>query len=276
MSVSFMSDVWRYSKAKGSTLLVAIALADRANDAGESWESVATLARKVRMSERSVQYALRELCDMAELEVAVGAGPHGCNLCRLLPVLPASVGGANFAPGANPGAGGVQTSAKGGANACTRDVRETINKDKGEARVKPLRAPKVVDTTPLPELPAWVPPAAWAGWVEMREVAKDPVTANIAALAIKKLDKLRAAGSDPEEVLEQSTLSKWIGLFPVKGRGFAVNPGESPATRRARLRHTEMSGGLVAAKDPALMPQRLPVGPAGPVMPALDQETFHG
>jgi hypothetical protein len=36
------------------------------------------------------------------------------------------------------------------------------------------------------------------------------------AIALKRLDTLRAQGNDPAEVLDQSVLNGWKGIFPVK------------------------------------------------------------
>lgn len=65
-------------------------------------------------------------------------------------------------------------------------------------------------------LPAWIPAEAWAGYVEMRKKIKKPMTDRAVTLAINTLDKLRAEGSDPGAVLDQSTLNAWQGLFAVR------------------------------------------------------------
>lgn len=59
-----MSEVWAAPPVGGSQLLVLLALADNADDDRRyAWPSVTTLARKTRLSERSVQRALRDLED---------------------------------------------------------------------------------------------------------------------------------------------------------------------------------------------------------------------
>lgn len=66
-------------------------------------------------------------------------------------------------------------------------------------------------------LPAWLAPEVWESWVEYRKSIKARLTLRAAELCIAKLDKLRAEGSDPQEVIEQSIMSgKWTGLFPIK------------------------------------------------------------
>jgi hypothetical protein len=52
VSVKVMSAVWEHVPADGSLLLLLLALADFADDGGQSWPSVRTLAHRVRLSPR--------------------------------------------------------------------------------------------------------------------------------------------------------------------------------------------------------------------------------
>lgn len=69
MSIYVLTRVWRESQHKGGTLLVLLAIADYADDDGIAFPSVVTLAKKARMSQRNVQYALRVLTKSGELQV---------------------------------------------------------------------------------------------------------------------------------------------------------------------------------------------------------------
>lgn len=104
-----MSYVWDHSKLGGTELLCLLAIADFADDQGTAYPSVATLAQKIRMSERNAHYLLTKLVDSGELQIARNAGPKGCNLFRVQCLQ----GGAKIAlqslhRGAMDGAGGVQ------------------------------------------------------------------------------------------------------------------------------------------------------------------------
>jgi hypothetical protein len=85
MSVHVFSWVLRHSPvAVSSHRLVLLALADRANDDGTgAWPSVATLAREARVSERSVQYALRRLETGGHI-AKTGIHETGTTIYRLL------------------------------------------------------------------------------------------------------------------------------------------------------------------------------------------------
>jgi hypothetical protein len=61
MSIKIMNLVWENAPYSENTLLTFLALADWSNDAGESWPSMKTLAKKTRQSERNCQRILRSL-----------------------------------------------------------------------------------------------------------------------------------------------------------------------------------------------------------------------
>lgn len=85
-------------------------------------------------------------------------------------------------------------------------------------------------------LPPWIPVEAWAGFLEMRKKIHKPLTERAVQLAIGKLETLKASGNSPLEVLNQSTMNCWQGLFEVKKNGGAyVNRAEqrSAANREA-------------------------------------------
>jgi hypothetical protein len=85
MSIACMSRVWKHSKAKGSELLVLLAIADFAHDDGSNaFPSVPTLAAKSRLSVRAVQFVLRKLEAIGELEIIEKGGRNGSNLYRVL------------------------------------------------------------------------------------------------------------------------------------------------------------------------------------------------
>lgn len=92
MSIKVQSYVWEHSRAKGSALLLLLAIADHAHDDGTgAWPSMERLARKCRQSVRNVQYLLDKLVDLKELRIEPDAGPNGTNAYMI--VLPAKFAG---------------------------------------------------------------------------------------------------------------------------------------------------------------------------------------
>jgi hypothetical protein len=83
MSIALMSKVWSQSQRGGSELLLLLALADFANDAGFAFPSVPTLAKKIRMTTRNARYLLSKLEESGELVIERNGGPKGCNLFRV-------------------------------------------------------------------------------------------------------------------------------------------------------------------------------------------------
>lgn len=85
MSVKVMSWVWEHSLSRGSDRLVLLAIADCASEDGSNaYPSMAELVRKTGLSERSVQYSIRDLVKLGELFVNANGGPRGCNRYRVV------------------------------------------------------------------------------------------------------------------------------------------------------------------------------------------------
>lgn len=67
------------------------------------------------------------------------------------------------------------------------------------------------------ELPDWIDPEVWSGFVDMRKAKKKPLTDRALSNLITKLDKMREDGEDPNAVLDRSIDNSWTGIWPVKG-----------------------------------------------------------
>lgn len=79
MSVRTMARVWDASKHSGTELLMLLAIADFADDDGNAYPAVPTLAAKCRMSSRNANFILSALRESGELEVRQNEGPRGTN-----------------------------------------------------------------------------------------------------------------------------------------------------------------------------------------------------
>lgn len=76
MSIEAMTIALHHSKARGTTKLVLLGIANHQGDGG-AWPSIRTLARYGGVSERSVQRALRELEDLGEIRTHIQQGGMG-------------------------------------------------------------------------------------------------------------------------------------------------------------------------------------------------------
>lgn len=116
MSVQATSWVWENSKAEGTHLLILLAVADAANKEGRrSCQSVSTIAAMARVSDRTVQRALKALQESGEL-VATGTDPTYRTTIYDLPMA-AAKGDTQGPEGDKPGALGVTNGASEGDTA---------------------------------------------------------------------------------------------------------------------------------------------------------------
>lgn len=79
-----MARVWAESSHAGSDLLMLLAIADFADDDGNAYPAVTTLAAKCRMKTRNANYVLSSLQASGELEVRINEGPRGTNRYRIV------------------------------------------------------------------------------------------------------------------------------------------------------------------------------------------------
>lgn len=129
------------------------------------------------------------------------------------------------------------------------------------------------------DLPDWIDPAAWAGYLEMRKLIRKPATDRAQDLSIQYLRGLRDAGQNVNEVLDQSTQRSWQGLFPVKGAPVATPATADPDAEAHRawieLRQSRAHERKVEWSDPRI-PEVLRVmgGPQAIADMRTDQVSF--
>lgn len=141
-----------------------------------------------------------------------------------------------------------------------RKKKEEPPADAGAARAQ--SQPIVI---PKPDLPDWIDPAAWAGYVEMRKRKRAPMTARAQVLVIRELTKLRSQGHDPTAVLDQSTQRTWTDIYEIKTGDKNGNRLRKPTAHDAFLAAAEgiIRDELAAAayEEGADWPHALDAGP---------------
>jgi len=125
-----MTEVWANSSAKGSALLVLLAVADFSSDDGRAYPSIATLAAKSRMSARNVRYVLDNLVEIGELAMEREKGPKGCNLFT---VRTANFAGVQSGQAATRFPKGVQPASGGAAIAIAPEPSLTVIEPSGKS-----------------------------------------------------------------------------------------------------------------------------------------------
>jgi Helix-turn-helix domain len=230
MANKYITAVWGSKDVvEHSSLLILLALADFANDEGWSWPAIAKLAEMARISDRHARRLLRrlEVKKVVEIEHRIGrnnTNRYRLTLTSLCPVLPEEKGtsGAIKADIMRPvlldekGTSGTQ---KGTPRHIKADIRCPMNHQ--EPSIKSNQKQKQVV-----EIPDWVPKKAWADFVEMRNRAKKPMTDAAAMLIIGRLEAFRSRGHPPREVLENSTMNSWQGVYEPKGKGNGLSKDE--------------------------------------------------
>jgi hypothetical protein len=220
MSIKIMSQVWQNASVDGRRLLVLLAIADNCNDDGMCYPSNKHIARKTRQSERNVQYALSHLQKQGLIRCADDEN----GFRRIYMNLELIKEHANFAP---------PTQGCAEIDQPLRTPTQPLVKTIPALAPKPsitIKEPSITKTAVVIfEIPSWVPKECWEAFLDMRKQNKKPMTEHAKGLAIKKLEQLRDAGNAPDEVLNQSTMNCWQGLFELNGRSRKRNGSPTDA-----------------------------------------------
>lgn len=67
-------------------------------------------------------------------------------------------------------------------------------------------------------LPIWLSPKDWRDYLYHRQFLKSPLSKIAEKRALNALSKLKDQGFDPSEVINQTIINNWKGLFPI-GKG---------------------------------------------------------
>ena len=101
------------------------------------------------------------------------------------------------------------------------------------------------------ELPDWIDPEVWAGFVEMRKKKghRFPFTEYAAKLIIAKLGRLKQEKQDPNAVLDQSTVNGWSGVFPVHDQASGLRNAVAGRPSAAESRRSKLDK-MLGSKPP--------------------------
>jgi len=101
-----------------------------------------------------------------------------------------------------------------------KDKKDNINKPPivpQESNPKPKAKPKTSLDAAVAEIPEWLSRETWLSWVSYRkEIGKTIKSSQTITQAINVLTKSREIGYQPEEIINQSIASGWVGIFVPK------------------------------------------------------------
>ena len=257
MSNFMMTEGWKEKLSPGEKL-VFISLCDIANDEGECFTLVSSIAQKCSMSRSAV------LANMAKLEErTLIEREHRQGRSNIFYVYPGKL----FS---NP------------RRICTRPDSAPTRPDSAPTRpdsapTRPDSAPTRPDSAPItqsnpyltqsnpyltqsacarhPEpqaakvgkgekvvidLPAWMSQELWQDIIDHRKSLKCPVTIKALQTVLQELEKHHSSGQNLREMLNQSVMNGWKGLFPIKAAQPTASKNSS-GNRNNYFNHEENS-----------------------------------
>jgi len=206
--MSFNAMAWASKQKTGNPTrkLILLMLANNANDEGYCWPSISTIARDCEIKKDAVIRNIRALEEAGLLKV-VRRKKDGVNLPNHYQLMVGVREGGVVAQsdkGSSSERQGVV--AQSDSNLSTEPVNETITPPTPSKK----SSTKKQNTLDLPD---WLDKEAWDEWEQhRREIGKKITPASMR----KQLKLLEQYKSQQREIIEQSILSGWQGLFPPK------------------------------------------------------------
>lgn len=203
-----LSDAVRKARLPRNEKAVLRVMADYANEAGECWPSVETIAEEASCHRATVYRALEGL---RARRLIVRTGVRNRSVVYRLR-LGGSVADCDMSQGA------IQTVARRDS-----DGRRLRHESISESTKEPIKQRKTRADAPPEPLPDWLPAEAWAAFVEHRKEIGRPLKPGAIRETIRELDKLRGDGCPPAKVMEQSIRNGWTGVFMLKDDRHGTN-----------------------------------------------------
>jgi hypothetical protein len=213
MSIKIMADVWKRGPEDQASLLVLLAMADIANDDGELWPSVATIADKARMSERNARRIIRQLEVDGWLSTEVSRGRNNTSRYTIKQdKLSAFTGGKqDKITGQN-----NRTNCPPGQNEPENRTKSTVKPDiavsaePSRTIIKPSKTRDALDSQLIAILKSGLREETAKAFIEHRKAKKAKLTLHAAELIAAKL----TGHPDPDAVVNNSIMNGWTGVFP--------------------------------------------------------------
>lgn len=136
------------------------------------------------------------------------------------------------------GIGGVGEKGGTGVNALSFNGNDISEKNNGNGH-------KTESQIILPE---WINKETWIAFLEMRKKIKAPLTQYAMKLAIYRLERFRAEGENPNEILDKAIMGSWKGLYSLKDKFVKEKKDDNYGTDRQAIPGNR-PGGAFAGLD---------------------------
>ncbi len=221
---------WALRKVKGVTAtqkLILICLANHAGPDGSCWPAQKTLASYSGLARQTINRTLSELENsglISSLRQKDKAGRDIGKLYRLemadsLGVSESDTGVSKSDTRVSESDTGVSQGDRGGVSqgdtgVTQGDTEPSCKSSKREPSCKP-RGKVAILENPLPDQ---VGEDLWIDFIEHRRALNSPLTESSVHHLAHELLRLMGSGNDPEEVIRQTIIRGWKGVFPLQTR----------------------------------------------------------
>jgi biotin operon repressor len=216
MSNHLISEVYKRQIGTLAQNAVMVLLADKASDDGTGiWASKQRMADELGTTKQTVITTIKALIAAGLLrEAGRRQSPNGytveyeinVNALHALPLVPSHRSSSLTGQPASPVKQGDPT-----GKAARPKPSKTPLRDLADAKSK--RASKSVSDFTVP---GWMPAEAWAAFLDMRNRKGAWPSPGAVDLIVDKLERWKAQGHDPGEILNTSTMNNWTGVFEPK------------------------------------------------------------
>lgn len=198
MSIALMTEVWQ-SDLPMTEKMVLLCLADYANDRGECWPAVETIAAKCSCTDRTVQKAIKALEERGALDInRVPGRPHKFRVVPRSTFTPEE-----YSP--------PKMSAKGVKDIHHRGEPRSPKPSKNHHE-PPVTPSGVKRADPFP-CPAYVDPIDWQALKANRKAKRAALTEGAHRQIVRKLDAWAGEGWPPGPIVAFAAERGWTTVF---------------------------------------------------------------
>lgn len=227
MSVDATRWAWRQAGLRVAEKIVLLSLADRADEYHACYPSVRRLSNDTGAERKTILSALAALEKRGLLTASKALGKHSVYALAVTDArdepVPKTAPVPETAPVPKTGHGGVpktgQEVSRKRHTGCAENGTLNLNRTYQEPKQEPNNTARA-KPDPMPVIPDWLPATAWQQLVQHRAALRKPLRARAAELIIAKLEKLKAAGHDPQTLIDTAIERGWQTVFePRTDRG---------------------------------------------------------